>query len=483
MAGSRTLKLSILADVDDLRKKLNQGENDVQGFGGKLDNFSKMAGVAFAAAGAAAVAYAGKLAVDGVKAAIEDEAAQVRLASALKNVTGATAEQIKSAEDWVLKTSLQTGIADDKLRPALERITRSTKDIAEAQKLTTLAVDIAKAKNLDLTTVANALAKANDGNTNSLKKLGITLGDNAQNLAEYNKLQKALEKAQIDANFALEQYGQSSKEYIRASQKVAEITEKSNNVAKAGIDVFGELGKEFSGAAAEAANTFQGKMERLKVAFDEAKETVGGFILDAITPIITLIVDKVVPALGAFSGGISNNLQPTIKFFKPILESLTGAFNEIKDAFVRNQEKLEPLFNLFKAIGNFVRDFLAPIIGKSLGEAFKIVGNIIGGLIDQFANVVDFFDKIYQKIKAIIDFLKNNPVTKFFTSSYETGGMTPTPVPTTPTNNYTTGLYSGGGTVINVSGAIDPESVARQINDILTQSAARGGGATNLIYA
>ena len=66
MAGSRTLKLSILADVDDLRKKLTDSSNEVEGFGSKIADFGKKAGLAFAAAGAAAAAYAGKLLVDGV---------------------------------------------------------------------------------------------------------------------------------------------------------------------------------------------------------------------------------------------------------------------------------------------------------------------------------------------------------------------------------------------------------------------------------
>ena len=79
MAGSRTLKLSILADVDDLKKKLATADNDVQGFSGQVEKFGKMAAAAFAAAAAAAAAYAVKIGIDGVKAAIEDEAAQKRL--------------------------------------------------------------------------------------------------------------------------------------------------------------------------------------------------------------------------------------------------------------------------------------------------------------------------------------------------------------------------------------------------------------------
>ncbi len=106
MAGSRTLKLSILADVADLKKNLDTGSKEVEGFGGKLEKFGKVAAAAFAAAAAAAAAYAVKLAVDGVKAAIEDEAAQLRLANALKNVTGATQAQISAVEEQILKTSL-----------------------------------------------------------------------------------------------------------------------------------------------------------------------------------------------------------------------------------------------------------------------------------------------------------------------------------------------------------------------------------------
>ena len=96
MADSRTLKLSILADIDNLKKNLNAGSNEVDGFGTKLGDFSAKAGLAFAAAGAAAAVYAGKLLIDGVKSAIEDEAAQAKLATTLQNVAGASDSVIAS---------------------------------------------------------------------------------------------------------------------------------------------------------------------------------------------------------------------------------------------------------------------------------------------------------------------------------------------------------------------------------------------------
>jgi len=56
MAGNRTLKLSILADVDNLKKSLDAGSKDVAGFGDKITDFGKVAGAAFLAAGIAAAA-------------------------------------------------------------------------------------------------------------------------------------------------------------------------------------------------------------------------------------------------------------------------------------------------------------------------------------------------------------------------------------------------------------------------------------------
>ncbi len=121
-----------------------------------------------AVAAAAAVAYGTKLAIDGVKAAIEDEQAQLRLAAALRTATGATEGQIRATEDFILQTSLATGVADEQLRPAMQRLAVSTKDTGEAQRLLALALDISKGRGLELEQVANALGRAQDGNTASL---------------------------------------------------------------------------------------------------------------------------------------------------------------------------------------------------------------------------------------------------------------------------------------------------------------------------
>lgn len=449
MAGNRTLKLSILADVDDLKKKLGQGADEVDGFGSKLGKFGKVAGAAFAAAGVAAVAYAGKLAIDGVKAAIEDEAAQTKLATSLKNVTGATDAQIASTEAYILKTELAYGVTDNDLRPSLDRLVRSTKDVEEAQKLQTLALDIAAGTGKSLQQVSEALAKAHDGNFTALKKLG----------------------GGIDENI---------------------IKSKNFDAATA------SLSKTFEGQATKQADTFAGKMDRLKIAFDEGKETIGSFLLDAMQPIVDSIVKYVLPAVQAFAGSIngSNGIKMALteyidvakKIFIPIIEGIKDAFNNIKDAVMRNKDSFETLFK-------FLKDYVAPFMGGVFKATIQALGIAIGVVIDLVAALIDGFKWIITNGAKIGNFIGGlNP----FGGGKATGG------PVSMGKTYLVGekgpeLFSpgsngtiipnkalGGGTTsgttinISVSGAIDPASTARQIANLLKNEASTSGSFINL---
>jgi len=452
--GTRALTLKLLADVDNFTKNLDKADKDVSTFGDKVTDFGKKAGLAFAAAGAAALAYAGKLAVDGVKAAIEDAAAQTKLATTLKNVTGATESQIAATEDYITKTSLAFGVTDEELRPSLERLARATGDVERAQKLQTIAIDVAAGSGKSLEAVTNAMAKAAEGNTASLAKLGV-----------------GLTSAQLK------------------TMSMDEITTK--------------LSETFKNQASVQADTFQGKMNRLQIAFDEGKETVGQYILDAITPMVEIVVNKVIPAIQNFTSNLGDKLQPVMKVISPIINGLKSAFNAVSGSLKENNDELQPFYGFMKSIYNFAKDYLAPIIGKTLGLAFETLGKIIAGIIDTFADFVDKISKIYNAIKGIIDAIKGagSAVGNFFSkASYDTGATTvaanlaPTPIASTPSMpsdgmisyNPLTGLNynpNAGTTNITVNGAIDPESTARQIVGLLNDSSARGTLGGGLIYS
>jgi phage-related protein len=493
MAGSRTLKLSILGDVDNLNKSLKTATKDVETFGDKMGKVGKMVGAAFVAAAAAAGAYAIKIGVEGVKAAIEDEKAQTQLALALENATGATTAQIKATEQSILQMSLATGVADDQLRPALGRLVRSTGDITKAQELLTTALDISTATGKPLETVANALGKAYDGNTASLGKLGIGLS--AAELKTMN--------------------------FTQVQSKLSDL---------------------FGGAAARNADTYAGRIARMQVAFNEAKETIGFALLPILEKMINFINNNALPIINAFSGAFSlngNGLGGVIttlgniivNTFTPIINGMIKAFGYVKSAIGDN-------LDTFKEFGGYIATYLAPVIGTVLGGALQVAGKIAGGVIDVIAGVVKILNGLISGavagINALISaynaipFLPN--VGKISTPTVSVPSIkTPTvttSVPSIPSisapstggtttagggvstaskvaastaaaasnvvsSNFNVGSFrkaeaASMGTTINltVTGAFDKEGTARTIVDTLNNSYYRGtGGATNLQIA
>lgn len=444
MAGNRTLKLSILADVDDLRKNLASADDHVQGFGGKLEGFAKTAGIAFATAAAAAAVYAGKLAIDGVKAAIEDEAAQAKLATTLENVTGATDAQIKATEAYILKTSLLFGVTDNDLRPSLDRLVRSTKSVEEAQNLQTLALNIAAGTGKSLQAVSEALARAHDGNFASLKRLGVSIDESI------------IKQKDFDAATAL-------------------------------------LAKTFQDQASKQADTFEGKLNRLKIGFDEAKESIGSIILDALQPLIDLVIKNIVPAILAFTNSIggSNGLKAAFdeyieaakSIFIPIFQGIQKAFNNIKDAVMDNKDE-------FKILFDFLKNQVAPLLGGVLKVAIEGIGDALAIVVRIIGTFIKVVETAFNALKRLIDLIKNNPLSDaigglFSNASFSSGSnMMASPAITAPSvpekfifaNTLETAKNNGNfqNVVVNMGIVGDPESAARAINQVLQQSANRG---------
>lgn len=467
MAGTRTLKLSILADVDDLKRKLNQADNDVSTFGDKVSKMGQVMAAAFAAAAAAAAAYATKLAVDGVKSALEDEAAQARLAQTLKAATGATEAQIKATEQYITKMQLATGVSDTDLRAAMGRLALSTESVTKAQELLSLALDISKARGLPLETVANALGKAYDGQTTALGKLGIGLSS-------------------------------------------AELKGKSFG------EVQDRLNSLFGGAASAAADTYQGRLDRMKQLFSELVEGIGYKFLPIISKIADFIMNTVVPNFGKF-----------LDIFKPI-----------GDAIERNREN-------FQKFADLIQTYVIPVVGVAFVAALKVIGEVAGFILDVIGKVAGGITSVVNgAISAInvlikaynaIPFLPNvstipsltapsisvpkvgatAPSTSIPTiSSSGTGGSTSgtgsstsgadltlptiTKAQIAASNaldtmggnnqaylNYRAGEQTGGAATANITvnmGVVgDPESAARTIVQLLNESDYRGTGAVQQI--
>ena len=499
MAGSRTLKLSILGDVDNLNKSLKTASTDVDSFGDKVGKAGLAIGKAFAAAAAAAGAAAIAIGIESVKAAIADEKAQTQLALALENATGATKGQIAATEQSILQMSLATGVADDQLRPALQRLVLSTGDITKAQDLLSVALDVSTATGKPLETVANALGKAYDGNTAALGKLGIGLSSAELKTMSFEQVQ-------------------------------------------------GRLSDLFGGAAAANAETYAGKIARVQVAFSEAKETLGTALLPILDKLLVFINQNALPAINAFSkafsltdgegfGKVISDVAGVIEsLVQPILEAFKSTFDKIKKTVIENKDEFASFFEVIKAA--------APIIGKVVGAAFTVIGdianvvlnimaNVVGalkGLINTAIDLINIAIKGFNLIKPGADVAPIGKIGGGSTAtgalgnfSMSTGQTTTTPIVTVPigitggstggtstgggistaaaavasvANNIVSGSFNAGsfrtaeaasmGTTINltVTGAFDREGTARTIVDTLNNSYYRGtGGATNLQIA
>lgn len=233
--------------------------------GDKLESASKKANYVLGAMTGAAVLFA--------KAAAEDERSSIKLAATLKTVANAGDVQIASVEKFINKASVWSATADDDIRPAFDRLVRSTKNVTEAQKLTTLALEISKQKGLPVVQVANALAKAHDGNVKALSKLGITIKSGAKSQDVYASKMKVVN-------------GQLTNVQVKISKTGKEVVKFS--------DVVKQLGNDFKGSIAAQAETAAFKFEQFKIVLGETQETLGYMLLPYLKKLADWLV-KIAP--------------------------------------------------------------------------------------------------------------------------------------------------------------------------------------------
>ena len=257
--GGKTLTVYLAADVSKLRNGLNSADRSLSGFS---KNLSGMIGPALIGATAAAGAFAVAIGVEGVQAALADEAAITKLNTTLENIGFGTAAD--DVQAFIDKTQMATGVSDDQLRPSLNRLLLATNNVATAQSGLTLALDIAAGTGKSVEQVSNALGKAYEGNVGALSKLGVGI-DSA-----------TLKSMTMD-------------------------------------QVTTSLSSKFSGQAAAAAETYQGKIDRLTIAADEAKETIGYALLNAL--------DNVSNAFGGV-GGVQEGIGQTARGFAGLIDQV-----------------------------------------------------------------------------------------------------------------------------------------------------------------
>ena len=172
MARGVTLNATISAR-DAASKNIKRVNSALSGLG----NTAKQVGadfrkVALVTAGLAAGAAA--FTASAIKDAAADQAAQSKLLAALK-ARGLATDSVTAAIEAQISAAAKLGFTDDEVRASVEVSTRFTKNYAVAQKMQTVAMDLARSTGMSLEEATLAVGKAYQGTGGKLlKNLGIT---------------------------------------------------------------------------------------------------------------------------------------------------------------------------------------------------------------------------------------------------------------------------------------------------------------------
>jgi hypothetical protein len=271
---------------------------------------------------------------DATQAAMEDQKEQAALALTLQNVTGAGADQTAQVEKQISAMSRASGVADTDYRKALEALVRGTKDVGIAMKDMTLVMDISTATGMDSASVADALAKAYQGNFKALRTLSPEMSTMIKDGASLNEV----------------------------------------------MDV---LGGTFGGATAKSAETAAGKMKILKNSIGETKESIGAAllpVLEAVLPVLNKFAAwaqdnpkaflAIAAAIGAVAAAIVvTNIAMALNPFSLIAAGVAL----LVVALVAAYNKFEWFRDGINAIVNTVIGFFAGMVNAALGAVNAII--------------------------------------------------------------------------------------------------------------
>ena len=428
--GNRTLKLSILADVDDLKKKLNEANGDVEVAATGMEKFGKKAAAAFKLAAVAAAGMAVKIGVDAVKAA-SDLAEEV---SKSQVIFGDGADEIEAFASKAAKAFGQTK----------QQAIQASSSFAVFGKAAGLAGGDLVKFSTDFTGLASDLASFNNTSPeDAIQAIGAALRGEAEPLRRYGVLlndatlkQAALELGIYDGTGAL-----TAQQKVLAAQKV--IYEQTG-------DAQGDFARTSDGLA--------NKQRILAAEFENIKATIGEVLLPMVLRLVTFITDSVLPNLTKFA-----------EFFKPIT-----------NAIMENKE-------VFKAFADFIVTYVVPVLSFALGNALKSVGVIAGGVIDIVGGVIRAVESaVSGAISAInaviraynaIPILPNVPTISGSASvaTAATSTATASSATTTATKQQEASAAARAGTTVNniTVKAVDSEGAARAVAKVLTKSSAR----------
>jgi hypothetical protein len=277
----------------------------------------------------------GVLAAVGIKEAMREEVALLKLKTAVDNV----GQSFAAANPFISQTAealIQLGFADDDTYASLAKLTAATGNVKTAMKSMTVAADLARFKQISLTEASDLLARASTGQARGLRDLGIAMGVSLKQGASYEEILAAIEE-------------------------------------------------RIGGMAEAFAETGAGKMAIFNAQMSELKERIGYALLPALIKLVNYINTKLIPALNKFFDFLSRNKQTIINFgaafaaiwaFAKVQAGVTIAITAIKG--------LITAYNALKVAGIAAavaqRMAINPLLGAAAGAL--VLGAIVKTISD-----------------------------------------------------------------------------------------------------
>jgi len=259
------------------KKAFKEADNAAAKLTGSVKKLAGALGLAF---GARAIV---RFATSSAAAFIADEKATSRLTQSVKNL--GLALSATDINGYVERLSLQTGVVDDELRPAMQSLLQVTGSVTKSQELLNTAIETSRGSGESLVTVANDLAQAYVGNLKGLRKYNLGL--------------------------------------TQAELKAASFE-----------DIQNKLNTLFKGSSKAYLETYAGQWELLTTNAGEAKEVIGKGMIDAL---MVLTGDTTVEDLAkSMKDFAENTANATVKFaefakglgsaFMPVIDLLQGIY-------------------------------------------------------------------------------------------------------------------------------------------------------------
>jgi len=417
------ISVTISGNAAPLKKSVDEAEGTLSRFGGSAKKFGLAAAAGIAAAGAAAVIVGKQLIAAGEAASTSN--ARIRQISESMGLFGD-----------------QAGAVTDRLVKLAEQTARNTGVDQNAIKAT-------QAKLLTFGELAKTAGTVG-GEFDRATKAAVDLAAAGFGEASANAVQ--LGKALQDPIKGITALAKSGVTFTEAEKARIETLVQSNQIGEAQRIVLDAIEKQVGGTAEATANA----SDRMRVAFSQVQEKLGGallpiferftkFLIDDVFPAVQALGDKIIPivsdALAKLGDFISNRVVPIVRdrllpifreivtfivervvpvvmdLWKRVFTGLAGIFETVTKKIEENRANIDKLVRFFRTLAEFIIGTVAPVLLKTLSVAFGIVAKAVGPVLDvvfalmgAFASLGSFLVKIAKSVVGTIEGMVNGVI-------------------------------------------------------------------------